>query len=260
MKFKSLIFNEEAGVGIITINRPQQLNALNLEVFSELNKVIKHIDEDKNIKVAIITGSGDKAFAAGSDVKEMKDMSSLEIREHGFLAGKAINRIENSDKPVIAAVNGFALGGGCELSMACDLRIASDQAKFGQPEINLGVIPGSGGTQRLPRLIGICRAKELLFTGKMIDADEACRIGLVNKVVPHKDLMEETLKIARKIAKKSPIALKMVKTSVNKGMHMGLPTALDFEIELFSLCFSTEDRKEGFEAFIEKRQANFKGI
>ena len=215
MEFKSLIFNEEAGVGIITINRPQQLNALNLEVFSELNKVIKHIDEDKNIKVAIITGSGDKAFAAGTDIKELKDMSPLEVRKFAFFAGETINSIENSDKPVLAAINGFALGGGCELSMACDLRIASDQAKFGQPEINLGVIPGSGGTQRLPRLIGICRAKELLFTGKMIDADEACRIGLVNKVVPHKDLMEETLKIARKIAKKSLFIIGMINSIAN---------------------------------------------
>jgi len=261
MELKTLLFTKDdhQEIGIITINRPQQLNALNSEVFSELHKVIKHINEDKNIKVAIITGSGDKAFAAGTDIKEMQHMSSLEAREHAFLGGEAINGVENSIKPVIAAVNGFALGGGCELSMACDLRIASDRAKFGQPEINLGVIPGSGGTQRLPRLIGICRAKELLFTGKMINADEAYRIGLINKVVLHKDLMEETIKIARNIAAKSPIAIKMAKTSVNKGIHMDLPTALDFEIELFSLCFSTDDQKEGFEAFLEKRSPAFKG-
>ena len=260
MELKTLLFEkDDAGLGIITIDRPQQLNALNSEVFKDLSEIIKHINEDSGIKVAIIIGKGDKAFAAGTDVKEMESMSPLEASNLAFFAGEAINCIENSDKPFIAAINGFALGGGCELSMACDLRVASDRAKFGQPEINLGIIPGSGGTQRLPRLIGIAKAKELLLTGEMIGADEAYKIGLVSKVVPHDDLLEETKEIARKIAAKSPIALKMVKTSVNQGIHMDLPTALIFERGLFSWCFSTEDQKEGFKAFFEKRQPNFKG-
>jgi enoyl-CoA hydratase len=261
MEFETILFKEDdSGIATITINRLQKLNALNSEAFKEIGQMIRHVNADTNIRVAIITGIGDKAFAAGTDIKAMEGMSPLESRNFAFMAGEVLTSIENSDKPVIAAVNGLALGGGCELAMACDLRIASDQAKFGQPEINLGIIPGSGGTQRLPRLIGISKAKELLLTGEMLDADEAQKIGLINKVLPHKDLMQGTLKIARKIAAKSPIALKLVKTAVNKGMHMDLPTALTFEIELFSTCFSTDDQKEGFKAFFEKRLPVFRGM
>jgi enoyl-CoA hydratase len=260
MEFRTLLFREdESGIGKITINRPQQLNALNSEVFSELNKMIKHIDEDKNIKVAIITGSGDKAFAAGTDIKEMKDMSPLEARDFAILGGKAIDGIENSIKPVIAAVNGFALGGGCELSMACDLRIASDQAKLGQPEVNYSIIPGGGATQRLPRIVGLGRAKELIFTGDIINAQDAFQMGLVNRVVPSDRLMDEARTIAEKILSKGPLAVRFAKEAVNLAMELPLTEGLRREIQLFSKTCGTEDKNEGARAFLEKRSPHFKG-
>jgi len=255
----NILFEAKKGIGLITINRPEALNTLNSEVFSELKQLIESVKKDENIKVIILTGAGDKAFVAGTDVLEMKNLSCIEARNFAKLAGEVIDGIEYIDKPTIAAVNGFALGGGCELSMACDLRIASENAKFGQPEINLGLIPGSGGTQRLPRLIGIARAKELLYTGKIIDAKEALNIGLVNKVVSHSQLMEEAIKIAGTMAEKSSVTLQLMKSVINKGINVDLPTALDYEIECFALCFSTEDRKEGIEAFIEKRKPKFSG-
>jgi enoyl-CoA hydratase len=208
-------------------------------------------------KVVILTGAGDRAFVAGTDITEMENLSSFEAREFASLARKAIDRVENLDRPVIAAINGFALGGGCELSMACDLRIASERAKLGQPEINLGIIPGSGGTQRLPRLVGSPKAKQLIFTGELVDARTALDIGLVDMVVPHDQLMDETKKLAFTIASKSRVALALAKSAIDRGLNMDLQTALNYEIECFAQCFATKDQKEGMKAFLEKREANF---
>lgn len=256
-KFNIVLFEKKKTIGLLTINRPNVLNALNTEVFRELKSLIHSIMVDDEIKVIILTGAGDKAFVAGTDVVKLAQMSCLEARSFAKLAGEVINGIENLDQPTIAAVNGFALGGGCELAMACDLRIASENAKFGQPEINLGIIPGSGGTQRLPRLVGIAKAKEMLYTGRIIGAREALDIGLVNHVVPQRTVMEEALKVAEIISEKSNVILKLMKSVVTKGMNIDLMTALDYEIESFALCFSTEARKEGMEAFIKKRKPNF---
>lgn len=258
MTFKNILYEEDNGIGIVTINRPQALNALNEEAYLELSQIFKEIEEDPSVRVVIITGSGDKSFVAGTDVTSMTSLSAVEARGFATSLKKTYDAIWNLNKPVIAAVNGFALGGGCELAMSADLIIASESAKFAQPEINLGIIPGSGGTQRLSRLVGISKAKEMVFTGRMIDAHTALDIGLVNKVVPSANLMNEARDMARKILSKSSAILALAKIAINNGANVDLDTALGIEIQCFSQCFATEDQKEGMNAFLAKRKPNFK--
>jgi enoyl-CoA hydratase len=258
MIYKHIIVEKKNGIGTITINRPQVLNALNRETLEELITVVQELENDPTIHVAIITGK-EKAFIAGADIKQMQEMNMLQAKEFGSLGHQLMQHIENSRLPYIAAVNGYALGGGCELMMACDIIFASTHAKIGQPEINLGIHPGFGGTQRLPRLIGKIKAKELLLTGETIDAQEAYRIGLVNKVVEPEKLMEETEKLAQKILTKSGVQTSFIKELVNKGINIDLPSANALEIASFSASFATDDQKEGMTAFLEKRKPLFKG-
>jgi len=257
MGYETILFEQEGPVGILKFNRPNVLNALNKQVFSELILVLDAIEKERMPKVLTLTGTGEKAFIAGTDITEMENLTSFEARVFASLARRAIDKLESLDRPVIAAINGFALGGGCELAMACDIRIASERAKLGQPEINLGIIPGSGGTQRLARLVGSSKAKELIFTGELVDAQTAFDMGLVDRVVPHEQLMEEAKRIAAKISGKSKVALALAKSAVNRGLDVDLRTALNYEIECFAQCFASEDQKEGMRAFLEKRKANF---
>ena len=257
MDYKNLLFKKEGHIGILSINRPDALNALNSEVLDELDKAMDELKEDEDIHVIILTGEG-RAFVAGADIKEMKDLNMLEAREFSEKGVGLFRRIELMEKPIIAAVNGFALGGGCELSMCCDIRIASDKAKFGQPEVGLGIIPGFAGTQRLSRLVGMGKAKELIFTTDIIDAEEAYRIGLVNKVVPGDKLMEEALNMANAIGSKGQVAIRFAKTAINLGGETDIETGMKIEKDLFGLCFATEDQVEGMEAFLEKRKPNYK--
>lgn len=257
-QYGTLKYSIESGLAVVSINRPEALNALNTQVFTELEEIFTELEINDDVRVIILTGEGEKAFAAGSDIKEMTAFSSLEARKFALFVSRVQNKIEACTKPVIAAVNGFALGGGCELAMACDLRIASSNAKFGQPEIKLGIIPGGGGTQRLSRLVGISRAKELVFTGEVIGAQRAYEIGLADKVVAPEDLMSEAKKLAEKIKEKSLPILMLAKHSVNTGSKLDLNRALELEIECFATCFSTYDHQEGMAAFSEKRKAVFK--
>lgn len=259
LNVKNLLFENLEGIGLITVNRPRALNALNKETLLELDSLFELLSKDKTIQAIIITGSGDKAFVAGADITEMQQMSAVEGREWGKLAQSVFNKIENFPRPVLAAVNGYALGGGCELAMACDIRIASEKARFGQPEVSLGITPGFGGTQRLPRLIGKGRAKELLFTGDMIDAEEAYRIGLVNKIAAHQNLVETAREMANRILLRGPVAVTLCKAAVNEGMDVDLESGCAYEAEVFGLCFATADQKEGMTAFLEKRKPVFIG-
>jgi enoyl-CoA hydratase len=254
-----LLFEVRDSIGFITLNRPKALNALNSALLNELGSLLDDIAKNDEIKVVILTGGGDKAFAAGADISEMAPMTAMEGRKFSKNGMDSISKLETLPQPTIAAVHGFALGGGCELALACDLRIASTKAKFGQPEVNLGVTPGFGATQRLPRLIGPALAKELLLTGDMIGAERAYQIGLVNHVVEPEELMNKAVEIAMKIAGKGQLAVKMTKQGVVEGMNMDLERGLQYETELFGLSFSTEDQKEGMAAFLEKRPAEFKG-
>lgn len=256
-EYQNLLFEQDNGIGVITLNRPKALNALNAALIYEMDELLDNIAKDDSIQVVIVTGSGEKAFVAGADITEMKSMSAIEGRNWGKLAQAVFNKLENLPQPVIAAVNGFALGGGCELAMACDIRIASEKAKFGQPEVTLGITPGFGGTQRLPRLVGKGRAKELLYTGDMIDGNEACRIGLANKIVAPDQLMIVAKEMALKIMSRGPVAVQLCKAAVNEGLDMDLDSGIAYEAEVFGLCFSTVDQKEGMTAFVEKRKANF---
>lgn len=249
----------EGALAEVTINRPQALNALNSETLQELGKVIEDLAGNKEIGVVIITGAGEKSFVAGADITEMKDMNAMEGRAFGRLGQKVFSDIETMPQVVIAAVNGFALGGGCELSMACDIRLASKKAKFGQPEVTLGITPGFAGTQRLPRLVGRAIAKEIIYTGDTIDAEEAYRIGLVNKVYEPEQLLDKARELAKRILGRGILAVQMCKASVNNGMNMDTQSAYNYEAEVFGLCFATADQKEGMTAFVEKRKANFKG-
>jgi len=257
MEYQTLIYEKKEFIATITLNRPNNMNALNSQAVKELNQVFSNIDGDDEVRVVIITG-GEKLFAAGADITEIEKIATP-FEAHRFVKNtlETFNRIEDLEKPVIAAVNGVALGGGCELALACDLRIAADNAVFGQPEIKIGVIPGAGGTQRLPRIVGITKAKELLYTGDFIDAQEAHRIGLVNKVVPVSSLMAEAINIARKIARQPGFALKITKFAVNGGLNMDIKSALAYEARCFEILFSTKDQKEGMKAFIEKRKPVF---
>ncbi|MBA3046605.1 MAG: enoyl-CoA hydratase/isomerase family protein [Candidatus Thermoplasmatota archaeon] len=257
MAYENLILAVEESIGTITINRPSVLNALNTATLQELKCAALEMQADDSVKVIILTGA-ERAFAAGADISEMMPMTAIQGAEHGRMGQDVFSTIENLGKPVIAAVNGFALGGGCELAMACDIRVASEKAKFGQPEVKLGVTPGFGGTQRLPRLVGRAKAKELIFTGDMIGAAEAHRIGLVNSVFPPEELMGAARKLATQIAANGEIAVSLCKRAINQGIEVDLGSGCALEAEIFGLCFSTEDQKEGMKAFIEKRRAEFK--
>ncbi|OGO25319.1 MAG: hypothetical protein A2144_09795 [Chloroflexi bacterium RBG_16_50_9] len=258
MTYKTLLYEREGAIGIVTLNRPGSLNALNSEVYTELYDLFEKIENDAEVRAVILTGSGEKAFAAGSDVVEMQSMSPLEISRFVDKIRKASDRIYTLSKPVIAAIHGYALGGGCELSMCCDLRIASEKARFGQPEINLGLIPGACGTQRLQRLVGVAKAKEIIFLGDMIDAGTALNLGLVNKVVPPEKLMAEAREWAGKLASKSGPVLAMAKKAIDTGADIDITSGLNMEARCLSLCFATEDQKEGMKAFLEKRKPEFK--
>ena len=254
MAYENIIFEKEENIAIITFNRPEAMNALNNQTRAEFGQAIEDVATDDEIKVLIITGSG-KAFVAGSDIKEFNDTTPFaahNIKRFGEV-------VEKLEKPVIAAVNGFCLGGGNEIAMGCDIIIASEKAKFGQTEINIGIIPGGGGTQRLPRLICVCRAKKLIYTGDIIRAEEADRLGLVNRVVPMDELMSAARELAKKIAAKSAAALKLAKTAINRGMQTNLESGLKYEYELYSLSLSLEDKLEGVNAFLEKRAPKFVG-
>jgi len=257
--YQNLLLEKEDGVGILYINRPQALNALNADTLKELSQAIKEIAEDDEIKALIITGAGDKSFVAGADIKFMQPLNAVEGRAFGALGQEVFRSIEKLEKPVIAAVNGFALGGGCELAMSADIRVASDKAKFGQPEVGLGITPGYGGTQRLPRIVGEGRAMELILTADIINAEEAYRIGLVNHVYPAEELLEKAKAIAKKIIKNAPLAVKFSKVAINKGIQTDIDTAMNIEADLFGLCFATEDQKNGMSAFVNKEKVNFAG-
>jgi len=249
-----ILEKKDDGIAQITFNRPEAYNALNIQTRAEFTEAMNDVTNDDSVKVIVLTGAG-KSFIAGSDIKEMQ--ATTPIMAHNIVRLGEI--IENCPKPIIAKINGFALGGGCEVAMACDILVAHEKAKFGQPEINLGIIPGGGGTQRLARLVGMAKAKELIYTGDMIKADEAERIGLINKVVPIDELDACVQEIAVKIAKKSIIAVKLCKAAINRGAQVGLESGLKYERELYSISLTTEDKQEGVAAFVEKREANFKG-
>lgn len=257
MELKNVILEKEEHLAIVTINRPKALNALNSETLKDLDTVIEDLEKDSNIYAVILKGAGDKSFVAGADISEMKDLNEEQGKEFGILGNNVFLRLENLPKPVIAAISGFALGGGCELSMACDIRIASEKAKFGQPEAGLGITPGFGGTQRLARIVGAGRAKELIYTCDLIKADEAYRIGLVNKVVPVENLLNEAKAIAAKIIANAPIAVKYCKDAINRGTQVSIDKAVIIEAEDFGKCFSSDDQKEGMSAFLERREKNF---
>jgi len=256
---ENLLVERDGGVAVVTVNRPKVLNALNTATLDELRRTILALRHDASVRAVILTGAGDKSFIAGADINELAEQSPVGGRDHAMRGQHVLDLIENMGKPVIAAINGYALGGGCELAMACTIRIAADTAKLGQPEINLGLIPGYGGTQRLARLVGRGRALELLLTGDQIPAQEAHRLGLVNRVVPAADLMAESRALAATLAAKAPVAARYIIDAVNKGLQMPFPEAQVFEATLFGLVASTEDMREGTRAFLEKRKAGFKG-
>lgn len=258
MSFNNVMFEKKDGIACIRVNRPEALNALNLDVLGELSEAVGVVDRSDDVRVLIFTGEG-RAFIAGADIEEMGRMTPEEGREMIRKGQRLMKAIEELRIPVIAAINGFALGGGNELAMSCDIRIASEKAKFGQPEVNFGIIPGYGGTQRLTRLVGKGMAKKLIFSAETIDAAEALKIGLVEKVVPHDMLMDEVMKLAQTIASKAPVAVRMAKEAVNGGAEADLATGLRFEAEAFASSFATEDRVEGMKSFTEKRTAVFKG-
>ena len=250
----NLLLEVENGVALLTINRPKALNALNSETLAELNTCLAELENNDEVKVVILTGSGEKSFVAGADISEMVNATPAEGRKMGLLAREAFGRLENMPQVTIAAVNGFALGGGCEISMACDIRVASENAKFGQPECGLGILPGFGGTQRLPRLVGKGRAKELIFTCDMISADDAFRMGLANHVVPQAELIDYCKAMAGRIMKNGPLAVALAKQATNTGSDTDLDSGLKLEANLFGLSFSTADKMEGMTAFLEKRK------
>ena len=256
---QNLLFEVDGGVATITINRPKVLNALNAQTLDELRRVVLHCRHEAAIRCVIITGAGEKSFIAGADINELSVQTPIGGRDHAMKGQHVLDLIENLGKPVIAAINGFALGGGCELAMACTLRVAAETARLGQPEINLGIIPGYAGTQRLARIVGRGRALEMLLTGDHVTAAEAHRLGLVNRVVPAADLLAETRTLATTLAAKAPVAARYIIDAVNKGLDMAFPDAQVFEATLFGLVSTTDDMREGTKAFLEKRKAEFKG-
>ena len=257
MEYTKLIIEKQEDICIVKINNPQAMNALNSTVLSELDCAFSQIESDQTIKVVILTGEG-RACVAGADISQMSTMSAAEGKAFGEQGAAVFRKIEQLKVPVIAAVNGFALGGGCELAMACDIRIASAKAKFGQPEVGLGITPGFSGTQRLPRLVGMGVAKELIYTADIIGADEAYRIGLVNKVAEPEALMDQAIEMAKKIASKAPIAVRYSKEAINRGCQVDIDTAIAIEANLFGLCFASEDQKEGMSSFLNKKAPEFK--
>jgi enoyl-CoA hydratase len=258
MAYKYILVEKSEKVGLVKINRPDVYNAVNVEAILELEHAMQDFDKDNEIRVIIVTGEG-KAFVSGSDISRLAEMDSIQAREYSQVGQRVLSFIENMEKPVLAAVNGFALGSGCELAMACDIRIASEKAKFGQPEVKLGLIPGHAGTQRLARLVGVAKAKEMIFTGDVVDAAEALRIGLVNKVVAPEVLMDEAKSMAKKIIDVGPTAVRIAKTVINRGIDANLTTANAVETEAFSILFSTDEAKEGMKAFLEKRKPKWAG-
>lgn len=259
MAYETLLYEKRHAIGYVTINRPEKLNALNRTVMQELLECFQGMQKDNDVRVVILTGAGDKAFAAGADINELAVQTPVVGKETALRGQKVLDLIENLGKPVIAAINGFALGGGCELAMACTLRVAAENARLGQPEVKLGLIPGYAGTQRLPRLVGKCRALEMILTGEPVTAPEAHRIGLVNQVVPAPELVAAAEKLAEKIIANAPLAVKFVLEAVNHGMEMSGAEGQFLEAALFGLCCTTADMKEGTRAFLEKRPAKFTG-
>ncbi|RLF15783.1 MAG: crotonase [Thermoprotei archaeon] len=258
--FANITYEKEDGVAWITINRPKVLNTLNFEAINELALALEDAEKDDNVRVVVLTGAGDKAFCAGIDINQFIALTPIKRREFTLnYRERILNRIRELGKPVIAMVNGYALGAGCELTMTCDLAVASESARFGQPEVNIAAIPGGGGTQLLPRHIGVKKAMELIMTGDMIDAREAERLGIVNKVVPPDKLKEAVKELADKLKSKSPVALKIAKAAVNKSLETLLSAGLAYETEAFTLCSTTEDFNEGVKAFLEKRKPEWKG-
>jgi len=259
MAYENVLLEKEDRIGILSINRPKALNALNNDTLVEIDKAIDEIKADDSIDVVIVTGAGDKAFVAGADIAFMQSLTAMEGRAFAALGQAVFRKLEAMEKPSIAAVNGFALGGGCELAMSCDFRIASTSAKFGQPEVGLGITPGFGGTQRLPRLVGAGMAKQLLYTADIIDANEALRVGLVNSVVAPEELMDFVKKIAKRILSKAQVAVRLSKVAATEGMQVDIDRSMTIEADAFGLCFATTDQKEGMTAFVEKRKAQFTG-
>ena len=247
-------YEKNGHIGVITVSREKALNALNTEVLTELGQVLDQVEQDRDVYCVIVTGAGDKAFVAGADVFEMKDLGPEQTAEFGSLGNRVFRKIEQLRVPAIAAVNGFALGGGLELALACDIRIASDNGVFGFPEVSLGIIPGYGGTQRLPRLIGVSAAKKLLFSAMRIKADEAYKLGIVDEVVSIDDLMDKAYKLAGKIASQAPIAVSNAKKAVDRGLNPNMDDALGVETALFSECFKTKDQKSAMTAFVNKQK------
>ena len=257
--YKTLIYEKKENIGFLTINRPEKMNAISNELTSELRQFLDKVEKDEELRVLIITGAGDKAFVAGADIKELVNRDARLGRKVTQERQETFSRLENLQVPVIAAVNGYALGGGLELALACNIRICSEKAQFGAPEVKLGIIPGDGGTQRLPRLIGLGRAMEMILTGDFIDAQESLRIGLANKVVPHEKLMEEATALAQRIASRPPLAVRYAKEAVNRSQEGDTGSGFALESYLHALSCTTEDKKEGVSAFLEKRKGKFKG-
>ena len=259
MSYENILFEKKNSIGYVTVNRPKVLNALNMATMEELRSVFTEVKDDASVRVAIFTGAGEKAFIAGADIGELSKHSTVSAKEYTHRGQFVLDLIENLGKPVIACINGFALGGGCEIAMACTMRLASENAKLGQPEVKLGLIPGYGGSQRLPRLVGKGIAMEHLLTGEMINAQEAHRIGLVNEVTAPAELIPRAEAIAQKIIANGPLAVQYTMEAVNKGLEMTLPEGLYLEAVLFGIACATEDKNEGTKAFLEKRAAQFKG-
>ena len=255
-----VLLEKSERVAWVTLNRPDKLNALNNELLKELDLVFAGLEEDPEVGVVVLTGAGEKAFVAGADISELKDLDSATARIQGLKGQEVFNRIERLPKPVIAAVNGFALGGGCELALSCHIRIASENARFGLPEVSLGIIPGYGGTQRLPRLVGKGVALDMILSGDMVGAADALRMGLVSRVMPQADLKAAAEKLARTILSRGPLALRSALTAVHEGIERPLGTGLEFEASLFGLLANSADMREGMDAFLKKRPAQFKGV
>jgi len=254
--YQTVKYTKDAGIGIVTINRPEALNALNSTVIAELEQLVTELENDRELRAVILTGEG-RSFVAGADIGEQQPLTLDGGRRWGQRGSALMRRIEQLEVPTIAAVNGFALGGGCELALSCDIILASEKAKFGQPEVGLGITPGFSGTQRLPRRVGIGKAKELIYSGKMIKADEAEKIGLVNAVYAPEELMNGAMEMAKSFTKNAPIAVKYAKACIDRGMQMDIDDGIAVENELFAMCFATQDQKEGMAAFLEKRPAVF---
>lgn len=260
MAYQEIIYEKEGGLAIITFNRPEVRNALNYLAIDEALEAASDADADDSVRVLILTGAGDKAFVAGADIEELRARNTLtELGKRSAQRRVLANLLETMSKPTIAAINGFALGTGLELALACTIRIASENARFGQPEINLGIMPGNGGTQRLPRVVGEGRAMEMILTGDLIDAQEACRIGLVNRVVPQAELMPYVKELATKLASKPPLAVKLAKNAIHTGLNLSLNDGIEYENKLFAILCGSQDKQEGTAAFLEKRRPNFQG-